>query len=95
VWHNSVTSTTTDKTGTLTTFGTGSSGKAGTFVEFHVNSAKSIVAFSAYPSEAELILRANVCGKVKIALSSAEAALLKGMAKMPPNVDLVVMQEED
>ncbi len=95
VWHNSVTSTTTDKTGTLATFGTGSSGKAGTFVEFHVNSAKSIVAFSAYPSEAELILRANVCGKVKIALSSAEAALLKRMAKMPPNVDLVVMQEED
>lgn len=95
VWHNSVTSTTTDKESTLKSFGTGSSGRAGTFVEFHVSSAKSIVAFTAYPDEAELILRANFCGKVLLALSSAEAALLKEMAKMPPNVDLVVMQQED
>jgi hypothetical protein len=95
VWHTSVTSSATDKSSTHKSFDTGSSGRAGTFVEFHASSAKSIVAFTASPDDAELILQANFCGKVLLALSSAEAALLKEMAKMPPIVDLVVMQQED
>ncbi len=54
-----------------------------------------MLAFSAYPQENELLLPANTCGRVLLALSSAEAALLQGMAQLPPNVDLAVLQEQD
>ena len=54
-----------------------------------------MLAFGAYPQEKELRLRANTCGRVLLALSSAEAALLQGMAQLPPNVELAVLQEWD
>ena len=94
VWHNSVTSTTTDKDATLATFGTGASGKAGTFMEMRVCNARKVVAFSAFPSEEELLLPPNTCTKVLVTLSSAKAALLQGLAHLPPNVDLMVLQED-
>ena len=94
VWYNSVTSTTTDKNKTLATFGTGAGGKAGTFIEMRVSHGRNIKAFSAYPSEQELLLPPNTCAKVLVTLSSAKAALLQGLAHLPPNVDLIVLQED-
>ncbi len=94
VWHNSVTSTTTDKDATLATFGTGTSGNAGTFIEMRVRNAREIVAFSAFPNEEELLLPPNTCTKVLVTLSSAKVALLQGFAALPPNVDLIVLQED-
>ncbi len=94
VWHNSVTSTTTDKYATLATFGTGASGNAGTFIEIRVRNGRKIMAFSAFPSEEELLLPPNTCTKVLVTLSSAKVALLQGFAALPPNVDLIVLQED-
>ena len=94
VWHSNVTSTTSDKDATLATFGTGASGKAGTFVEMRVRNARKIEAFSAFPGEEELLLPPNTCTKVLVTLSSAKAALLQGLAQLPPNVDLMVLQED-
>jgi hypothetical protein len=94
VWYNSVTSTTTDKDETLATFGTGAGGKAGTFIEMRVSHGRNIKAFSAYPREQELLLPPNTCAKVLVTLSSAKAALLQGLANLPPNVDLIVLQED-
>jgi hypothetical protein len=94
VWYNSVTSTTTDKDKTLKSFGAGAQGNAGTFLEMRVCSARSVQAFSLYPAEQELLLRANTCCNVMVALPSAKAALLQGLADLPPNVDLLVLQEE-
>jgi hypothetical protein len=93
VWHNSVTSTTTDKDATLATFGSGSSGKAGTFMEIRVQNARKIKALSAFPSEEELLLPPNTCTKVLVTLPSAKVSLLQGLASLPPNVDLIVLQE--
>ena len=94
VWHNSVTSTSTDKDATLASFGAGASGTAGTFIEMRVCSARSVKAFSAFPDEHELLLRPNTCTKVLVTLSSSRSALLQGLAKLPPNVDLVVLEED-
>jgi hypothetical protein len=96
VWFNSITSTSTDQAATLRSFGSGASGRAGTLLEMRVTSARSVAAFSAFPQEQELLLRANTRGRVLLALSSGEAALLQGMANynLPPNVDLAVLQEE-
>ncbi len=92
-WHNSVTSTTTDKDATLATFGSDSSGKAGTFMEIRVQNAREIKAFSAFPSEDELLLPPNTSTKVLVTLSSAKVLLLQGLATLPPNVDLIALQE--
>jgi hypothetical protein len=94
VWYNSVTSTTTDKAATLASFGAGASGKAGTFIEMRVCSARSVKAFSAFPKEDELLLRPNTCTKVLVTLSSTQVALLQGFANLPPDVDLVVLEED-
>ncbi len=94
VWSNSVMSTTTDKDQTLRLFGAGAHGNAGTFLQMRVCSARSVQAFSVYPTEQELLLRANTCCKVMVALPSAKAALLQGLADLPPNVDLLVLQED-
>ncbi len=94
VWFNSITSTSTDQAATLGSFGSGVSGCPGTLLELRVLSARSVAAFSAFPKEHELLLRPNTRGKVLVALSSGEAALLQGMAQLPPNVDLAVLQEE-
>jgi hypothetical protein len=94
VWFNSITSTSTNQAATLRSFGSGVSGHPGTLLELRVLSARSVEAFSAFPKEHELLLRPNTRGKVLVALSSGEAALLQGMAQLPPNVDLVVLQEE-
>ncbi len=94
MWYNSVTSTTTDKDETLKSFGAGAHGNAGTFLQMRVRSARSVQAFSVYPTEQELLLRANTCCKVMVALPSAKAALLQGLADLPPNVDLLVLHEE-
>jgi hypothetical protein len=94
VWHNSITSTTTDKSATLAAFGSGVGGRAGTFLEMRVVSARSVKAFSAFPSESELLLAPNTCARVLVALPSTKAALLQGLAQLPANVDLAVLQEE-
>ena len=94
VWFNSVTSTSTDQAASLAAFGSGVGGSSGTLLKIEVVNGRSVRAFSAFPQESELLLRANTSGRVMVALSSAEAALLQGMAKLPPAVDLVVLQEE-
>jgi hypothetical protein len=74
-------------------FGAGSGGRAGTFMELRVFNAKDIRAFSPYP-EHELLVPLNSCFSVECSLSSTDATLLAGFGSLPPNVDLVVLQQE-
>jgi len=69
VWYNAVTSTTTDKQGTLTQFGAG-----GTLLQMRVTNAKDISAFSVFPGEHERLLPHNSCHFVETALASAKVA---------------------
>ena len=75
------------------TFGTGAGGSPGTFIELLVHNAKDIRAFSPYP-ENELLIPLNSCFSVKYSLSSADAALLGVFGSLPPNVDLVILEQE-
>jgi hypothetical protein len=95
VWLNSITSTTTDFNSTLKIFGTGKDGKMGTFIQMSVVSARSVKAFSAFPEENELLLRPNTRMRVKTALPSSDVEQIQKFptAQLPPNVDLVVMEE--
>ncbi len=95
MWCENVTSTSTDRAKTLETFGIGAMGKSGTLLKLEVARARSVVAFSAFPVENELVLMANSCFKVLLALPMAKVMLLHDMAPLPPNVDLIVMKEEE
>ncbi len=75
-------------------FGAGAGGSAGTFMEFRVCNAKDIRAFSPYREE-ELLIPMNSCFSVECSLSSADAALLAGFGSLPPNVDFVVLLQQD
>jgi hypothetical protein len=93
VWLRSPTSTTVDKDTTMASFGTGAAGRAGTFIELHVQNAKEIQAFSAVPGEQERLLAPNTCFKVLECLTSSQVSRLQGFAPLPHNVDLVVLEE--
>jgi serine/threonine protein kinase len=72
VWLTSVTSTTTDKAGTLLQFGAGASGRPGTLLQINAVDAKDISDFSKFKAENEYIIPPNSCHKVQVALSSAQ-----------------------
>jgi serine/threonine protein kinase len=93
VWFRSPTSTTTDRQKTMRQFGQGARGQAGTFIELRVHNAKEIEQFSLFPQERERLIPPNTCFQVLGALSAADAKILEGFASMPPNVDLVILEE--
>ncbi len=93
VWYRSPTSTTVDKGRTMTSFGAGAAGSAGTFIELRVQNAKEIEAFSAVPGEQERLLAPNTCFRVLECLTASQIINLQGFAALPPNVDLVVLEE--
>ena len=93
VWLRSPTSTTTDKSKTMKAFGKGALGGSGTFMELRVTNAKEVEHFSAFPSEREWLIPQNTCFKVLGAFSAAKVRLLEGFGALPPNVDLVVVEE--
>ena len=93
VWLRSPTSTTTDKIGTMKKFGQATRGGVGTFMELRVKNAKDIEHFSAFPTECERLIPHNTCVKVLGAFSAARVRLLEGFGALPPNVDLVIVEE--
>ena len=93
MWLRSPTSTTTDKDATMRQFGEGVGGGSGTFMELRVKNAKEIETFSAVPAERERLIPQNTCFRVLQALSAADVRLLGAFGTLPPNVDLVVMEE--
>lgn len=93
VWYAQPTSTTTDKDTTMQKFGEGANYGVGTFMELRVVNAKDIETFSAVPRERERLIPQNTCFRVLQALSAADVALLGSFGKLPPNVDLVVVEE--
>ena len=93
VWYRSPTSTTIDRDRTMASFGTGAAGGAGTFIELRVHNAKEIEAFSAMPGEQERLLAPNTCFKVLECLTASQIVNLQRFAALPPNVDLVVLEE--
>jgi hypothetical protein len=72
VFFNSVTSTTTDKASTLQSFGKGAGGRPGTLLRISATDVKSIAAFSAFPSESELLASFNSSYRVATVLQSAD-----------------------
>jgi hypothetical protein len=62
-------------------------------MQLHVKNAKEIDAFSAVPGEQERIIPHNTCFRVLFAVSAADVKLLKDFGTLPPNVDLVVVEE--
>jgi hypothetical protein len=93
VWYRSPTSTTTDKSGTMASFGEGAGGGAGTFVELRVQNTKNIQPFSSVPDEQEFLIPQNTCFKVVLALSATDVRELHAFSDLPLNVDLVVLEE--
>ncbi len=77
VWFPSVTSTTTDKAGTLLQFGTGASGRPGTLLQINAVDAKDVSEFSKFKAENEYIIPPNSCHKVQVALSSTQVKKFK------------------
>ena len=74
VFFNSVTSTTTDKASTLQSFGKGAGGRPGTLLRISATDVKSIAAFSAFPSESELLASLNSSYRVATVLQSADVS---------------------
>ncbi len=74
-------------------FGQGTNGQAGTFMELRVRNAKDIEAFSAFPHERERVIPHNTCFQVLGAFSAADVKILEGFGSMPPDVDLVILEE--
>ena len=68
-------------------------GKNCTIIEFRVRNAKDISAFSAFRMEGERVLPMNFCAKVVAALPYDAIPSLLGFGSLPPNTDLVVMEE--
>ena len=93
VWLRSPTSATTDKDKTMRIFGQGADAGVGTFMELRVKNAKEVETFSAVPGEQERIIPHNTCFRVLLAVSAADVKLLKDFGTLPPNVDLVVVEE--
>ena len=73
--------------------GQGAGAGAGTFMELRVTSAKEIEIFSAVPGERERLIPQNTCFRVLQALSAADVKQLSAFGSLPPNVDLVVVEE--
>ncbi len=68
-------------------------GSAGTFIEMRVKNAKEIDAFSSEPGEQERLLAPNTCFKVLESFTASQIHRLQGFAALPPNVDLVTLEE--
>lgn len=65
-----------------------------TVIEYRIRNAKDISAFSAFPTECERLLPMNFCAKVVAVLPhSAIPTLLGGLESLPPNTNVVVMEE--
>jgi hypothetical protein len=77
----------------MASFGAGAAGGVGTFVELRVQNAKHIQAFSAVPGEQERLLVPNTCFRVLECVTASQIARLQGFASLPPNVDIVVLEE--
>jgi hypothetical protein len=69
------------------------SGRNCTIIEYRVRNAKNIEAFSAIPTESERLLPMNFCAKVVAALPHSAIPSLLGFGSLPPNTDLIVMEE--
>jgi hypothetical protein len=93
VWLRSPTSTTIDKDKTMLEFGQGLAGRAGTFMELRVMNAKDIEKFSAVPGERERLIPQNTCFRVLQAFSAVDLRDISTFGNLPPNVDLVVLEE--
>jgi serine/threonine protein kinase len=94
VCWNSLSSTTTDREGTMRSFGNAASGSiAGTFVEIRALNAKNINVLSLVPSEKELVLLPNSVFRVISAVSFTRVQQLQGLAALPSGVDLIVLQQ--
>ncbi len=63
-------------------------------MELRALNAKDVRAFSPYPEE-ELLIPMNSCFSVESSLSSADAEMLAIFGSLPPNVDLVVLQQDN
>ena len=72
VFFNSVTSTTTDKAGTLLQFGMGADGRPGTLLQIAACDVKDIAVFSVFRKENELLAPLNSSYRVVTVLESAE-----------------------
>jgi hypothetical protein len=72
VYFNSVTSTTTDKVGSLQQFGNGADGRPGTLLRIAATDVKNIALFSAFPNENELVASPNSSFRVAIVLEAAD-----------------------
>ncbi len=79
VCWNAVTSTTTDKKGTLQRFGTSADGDGATFVEIRAIHAKDISPLSMVKSENELALAPNTMFKVVASYTSEHLQNLRGL----------------
>jgi hypothetical protein len=93
VYERPPTSTTKDKKVTLKKFGAGIGDGPGTFLEIRVKNAKDIVVFSSVTEEQELLIPQNALFRVSQVLSFLEAQDLKGFGDLPPNADLVILEE--
>ncbi len=76
VFFNGVTSTTTDKAGTLQQFGKGADGRPGTLLRIAATDVKNISMFSAFPDESELVASVNSSYRVATVLQSADVSLI-------------------
>jgi hypothetical protein len=74
-------------------FGQGLAGRAGTFMELRVKNAKDIEKFSAVPGERERLIPQNTCFRVLQAFSAVDLRDISTFGNLPPNVDLVVLEE--
>lgn len=77
VFFNSVTSTTTDKAGTLQQFGKGADGRPGTLLRIAATDVKNISMFSAFPDESELVASVNSSYRVATVLQSADVSFIR------------------
>jgi serine/threonine protein kinase len=93
IWYRAATSTTTDKDETMKNFGEGDKGAPGTFVELRVKNAKDIQPFSLFSQECERFIPHNTLFLVVTAINAADLNSMKEFGEMPPNVDIVVLEE--
>ena len=95
VWFVSITSTTIDEKHTLKFFGSDTSSSPGTLMKIRALFAKYIKAFSAIPSESELVFSSNTCLSIERVFSSEEVMSLKGLIEdLPEHVDLIVARQQ-
>ena len=68
-------------------------GENHTIIEYRVRNSKDISAFSALALECERLLPMNFIAKVVVVLPHSAIPTLLGLESLPPNTNLVVMEE--